>query len=424
MRIFLLGLILLCITSSSGMALRSNCNTSPPAGAAAEGLTYCALGSNFTDTTDIDTTDSRVDGYVLYTHNAWPNTGIFNCGTNVDVADLCAHNLLPTLAGDYSTNSSGLQITPRRATTTGNNTTGTNTITDLSVSAGALPTTGLILVYGPGIPTNTNATISGTTATLWSDAAHSVPRNTTGGSTGGTYYFQVVYNGWMFESAGYSSIDSRGYVGTVFQPPFYIESHFDFAFTPDPQYTAMESGPGIAAWSMNVFLQQVNIGNVCELDYEEAVYGRSMHTESTNGDGFLYWTGHGPSLVTETTTNTPDYTGAFSDILVTKNKLGYYQNGTLLYTVNYGRGIVPTITNGAATGSFIPAGTPPSGALADASGSCDTNYYKVTMNASPNWPASNVWFRVWTKPPPVPSRLGVRADTLVPFPLMAGEYRR
>lgn len=368
----------------------------PPAAAAAEGLTYRAYCGDFTDNSQIDVNDTQNPGYLLYTHNAWPNAGFYNCGQFNNVNNLCFNNLVPTLSADYSTGAGGLNLTPRAAKTTGNNTLGASTITGISVVSGTLPTTGTILVYGPGIQNDTSATISGTTATL--------SRTTTSGSTGGTYYFQSVYNGSMFSTAAYSSTDPRGWVGTTFDPPFYAEMTFTLG-TETAQWTTYESWPSFGFFPMSMFnykglYTNGTVVHVCEIDMYESPYGISLHTDTFNGDGAQYYSGNQLAGNTDYTANTTAYTAPAGvsqtvGLVHTNSYLDYIVNGTSQMKLNYGSGLIPTITG---SGTWSP-GTPPASALDGGVGHCDTETNEVFyFDASPNWPMTNISIRIWTKP--------------------------
>ncbi len=421
MRFAVLAIIGLLFGSSPAFAVCGS--DTPPATAAALGLTQESFCDDFTNTNSIDVADTRnptacpsatfPSGIChWYTHRQWPKSTLTNCGVNGTPGNLCNTTYPPTLAADYSTTASGLQLTPRRATTTGNNTNGTSTITGISVVSGTLPTTGTIIVYGPGIPINTRATISGTTASLL-DAAGS-PQNTTSGSTGGTYFFGVVYNGWMLQSAA-AVTASPGYVGNVFIAPFYVEASATFSRSaPDnAQWTGIESYPEF--WMLPTEFQNAAFSapvtsnvHFCEIDAFDLVSthigARNFIGETINGDGNLYFAFNQAPGVTDYIAqsvpgggSTPVGTGPYG-ILVTSpgqfastGKVQIDEAGSAVLTSTFSASTVPTLTG---VSTVFSPGTPVSGYFSN----CAGEHWMLQLAATPNWTMTDISVRVWTLP--------------------------
>jgi len=431
----LLVMTLMCIHHANA----ASCATAtPPAQASAQGLTHLAMCDDWTDgTASIDTGDTRnpatcsgatnVPAGVChwYVHRAWPQAACANCPTGAGPSNLL--NLAATKTVDYSVSSGALLLQPLQVTTTGNNTSGANTITAIANTTN-LQTNGSLVVAGTGIPAATWCTLSGTTCTM--------NHNSTAGSTGGTYVFGNVYNGWMLQAC---AATSGGSIGNPISGNAYIQVT---ATVPSPgaNWSGTESEPEVWAWPIEFLTSSlsnptsgspVNFVEYDIFDYQNPTAPNTqMFTETVDGDGNLYFLDNpGPGATAQYGWGLSQNLGSgppvqYGFLLMTPTSgaggganIGEFvfdDNGTVLTpqgTLQYGPSIVPTqqpggYTPGGVNGTYVPAAA---------------DHFCLQLDAAPDFPqtiggAGLIGVAVWTAPPAAPGpgggrRMRVGADS-------------
>lgn len=385
----------------------------PPAAAAARGLTCEVFVDNFTTTASIDTgntlnpascTGATFPNGVChwYVNNGWPNAAYTNCPGCVGNFNAAQH-LPPTTTNDYSASGSGLLLQPHQITVTGNTVINSNQLTNLSSTSG-INTTGNAVAFGPGIPWTANSqpwiTISGTTATL--------SQNATATNTGATYILSNVYNGWMMQTCGFSA-SAPGWVGTAFTGDMYVQ----IDATPGTQganWSGSQSEAEFWTWPLELFnangfsTSNLPIMEVDFLDtgglnqrviYNEGFQSGNVNFQQSNNNGGSYYnyTGSLGSTPYGTLIMSPGSNAGGSNIGV----IAYDSNGTTYSTATYGPTIVPTGSGvGGATsiGSFtlLPQ-----------------QHYCLMLDAAPDWLMTVRKVAVWQAPPSTAGGAGRRS---------------
>ena len=412
---WLLATLFYCALS---VAAHANCSTAtPPTNASFYGLTNLLLCDEFGDSNSIDANNTKDPTTCAnatfpskqchwYVNNAWSESTLSNCnGTgSTSFGGKCVTNFPPTQSGDWSTGVSGLQMTPQVAVT--NATSHSNTTVNInSLTSGSFPSNSAVIgVYGPGVPASTTATLSGCpgvscTATL--SAATTT-------STTGTFYFEAIYNGWMFQTAVADATAPGGYRGLTFQPPFFIEITNSVG-TSGTNWSSLQSSPSLWLWPAEMLTVTHNGTptypyDFCEFDFFEAQFNAgTIHGESINGDGKLYWSGdqlagHTNYSAQSTTASSAGTHGInFSNASNSTISAGvgffkYSKNNVDQFYTTYGPGTTPAITG---SGSFINAGTPASGYWSNV---CDNRHYILQIDASPEWTHTVTMVHVWGLP--------------------------
>jgi hypothetical protein len=386
----------------------------PPAIAAAQGLTCEVFVDNWVvnqNTNSIDTTNTlnpaSCTGATFpngvchwFVNNAFPNSAMTVCGagTGSNAGGFCTNNLPPTTPVDYSVSSSGLLLHPQQLTVTGNTTSGSNQLTNISNTTG-VATLGNAVVNGPGVAVGTTFALTGTTATMNATA--------TSTNTGATYVLGNVHNGWMLNTCGYSA-SAPGYVGTTFTGNMYVEITVPTNPTAGPNYSGIQSEPEGWAWPIELFTGGPpaslgsNLLNIMEMDFFDWNTGtgqRVMYNESVNNTGVLSFVGSQP------------FGGPYYDY--NAGNIGGSPYGTLIMApssnaggANIGEVVNLQGTNNYSSMTYGPSVTPATAGLGFISGTAPTGaftqlpqlHYCLQLDAAPDFPMTVTKVAVWMAP--------------------------
>jgi hypothetical protein len=397
---FLIAFVALFLLAGHARAQQACGTDTPPAIAAANGLTCEVFVDTFTNTNSIDTADTRNPGSCplatfpngvchWFVHNAWPafaapGLGGFPQGVNLT-------NMPPTMPVDYSVSSSGITLQPQVLTVTASTVNGSNQLTGISNTSGVI-TGGSATVVGPGIPVATTFTLSGTTATM-SNAATST-------NTAASYQLGNIHNGWMLQSCVFNP-NAGGFAGTTFTGNYYIQVDAAFSTSAPTNWNVIQSEAEAWMWPLEIFTPGVtgNLLNTGEIDFFDAPNGRVFWFIGTQSGGLSFlesdnfggpYYGFGPIA----------YGGTPFGTLVRSPSSNAGGTGLGLASFDNGGAAVQSMTFGP---SAVPTSTP-SGAISGTSVSgaftpfMSGNHFCLQLDASPFWPMTVHKVAVWMAP--------------------------